>query len=122
MVDRFTLGLEIGRDGRELGIAMRHRERKLSRPAPAVPSDIPVLPPMSQWVNVQSLDVKGDGKTDDTAELRAAIDRHPVLFFPSGIYRVTGSLELKPDTILIGLNPGNTSISLAGGTPAFAGA
>ncbi len=77
---------------------------------------------MNQWVNVQTLDVKGDGKTDDTAALRAAIDKHRVLFFPSGVYRVTGSLELQRDTVLIGLNPGNTSISLAGGTPAFAGA
>ena len=31
VVDRFTLGLEIGEDGRERGIAMRHRQRKLSR-------------------------------------------------------------------------------------------
>jgi sugar lactone lactonase YvrE len=122
VVDKFTLGLEIGNDGRERGISMRHRERKLSRPAPSAASDIPALPPMSQWVNVQTLAVKGDGKTDDTAALRAAIDKHRVLFFPSGIYRVTGSLELKPDTVLIGLNPGDTSISLAGGTPAFAGA
>ena len=113
MVDRFTLGLEIGEDGRERGIAMRHQEHKLSRPAPAVASDIPALPPMSKWVNVRTLDVKGDGKTDDTAALRAAIEKHPALFFPSGTYRVTGSLELKPDTVLIGLNPGNTSISLA---------
>ena len=122
LVEYFTLGLEIGDDGRERSIAMWHRERKLSRPAPAVAVDIPALPPMSEWVNVQTLGVKGDGKTDDTAALRAAIDKHPVLFFPSGIYRVTGSLELKPDTVLIGLNPGNTSISLAGGAPAFAGA
>jgi hypothetical protein len=122
VVDQFTLGLEIGDDGRERGIALRHRERKLSRPAPPAAIDIPVLPPMNQWVNVQTLDVKGDGKTDDTAALRAAIDKHRVLFFPSGVYRVTGSLELQRDTVLIGLNPGNTSISLAGGTPAFAGA
>ena len=31
VVDRFTLGLEIGEDGRERGIAMRHQKRKLSR-------------------------------------------------------------------------------------------
>jgi hypothetical protein len=85
VVDQFTLGLEIGDDGRERGIALRHRERKLSRPAPPAAIDIPVLPPMNQWVNVQTLDVKGDGKTDDTAALRAAIDKHRVLFFPSGV-------------------------------------
>src|SRR5208283_4518666 len=74
LVDRFTLGLEIGDDGRERGIAMRHQEHPLSQPAPTVPSDIPALPPMSQWVNVRTLDVKGDGRTDDTVALRAAIE------------------------------------------------
>jgi sugar lactone lactonase YvrE len=121
VVDRFTLGLEISEDGSEPGIAMRHQQRKLSRPAPAVPSDIPAMPPMDTWVDVRTLDVKGDGKTDDTAALQAAIEKHAALFFPSGTYRVTGSLELKPDTVLIGLNPGNTSISLANATPEFGG-
>jgi sugar lactone lactonase YvrE len=121
MVDRFALGLEIGAGGKERGITLRHRERALPQPAPAVASDIPALPPMREWVNVLTLEVKGDGKTDDTVALRAAIDKHRVLFFPSGTYRVTGPLELKPDTVLIGLNPGNTSVSLDNGTPEFSG-
>jgi sugar lactone lactonase YvrE len=121
VVDRFTLGLEIGDDGRERGIAMRHQEHALRRPAPAVASDIPALPPMSRWVNVQTLDLKGDGKTDDTAALRAAIEKHRALFFPSGTYRVSRSIELKPDTVLIGLNPGNTSISLMNEAAGFEG-
>ena len=120
-VDRFMLGLEIGEDGRERGIVMRHQERRLSRPAHQVAGDIPALPPMHTWVNVQTLDVKGDGKTDDTAALRAAINKYQALFLPSGTYRVTESLALKPDTVLIGLNPGNTSIALANGSPGFAG-
>jgi sugar lactone lactonase YvrE len=121
VVDRFGLGLEIGDDGRERGITLRHQLRKLTRLAPAFASDIPVLPPISRWVNIRTLDVKGDGETDDTAALRAAIDKHHALYFPIGTYRVTGSLELKPDTVLIGLNPGNTSISLAAATPEFKG-
>ncbi len=121
MVDRFTLGLEIAEDGRERGIAMRHQEHALRQPAPAAASDIPALPPMSQWVNVRTLDVKGDGKTDDTAVLLAAIEKHRALYFPSGTYRVSGSIELKPDTVLIGLNPGNTVISLMNGAAGFDG-
>jgi sugar lactone lactonase YvrE len=121
MVDRFMFGLEIGEDGRERGIRMQYQKHTLAQPAQVVASDIPALPPMSQWVNVQTLNVKGDGKTDDTAALRAAIEKHPTLFFPSGTYRVTGSLDLKPNTIMIGLNPGNTLISLASGSPGFAG-
>jgi hypothetical protein len=44
-----------------------------------------------------------------------------VLFFPSGNYRVSRPLTLKPDTALIGLNPATTQISLLDGSPAFGG-
>lgn len=121
MVDRFTYGLEIGEDGRERGIVMGHRKHALQNAAMLPESDIPALPPMETWVNVRSLNVKGDGKTDDTEALRAAIDRYQALYFPGGTYRVTGSLQLKPDTVLIGLNPGHTSIELSDDAPAFGG-
>jgi sugar lactone lactonase YvrE len=121
MMDRFTLGLEIADDGRERGIAMRHQERTLSQPAPAVVTDIPALPPMSQWVNVRTLDVKGDGRTDDTAALKAAIEKHQALYLPMGTYLVSTSIELKPDTVLIGLHPASTSISLSSGAAGFQG-
>jgi hypothetical protein len=121
VVERFSLGLEIGDDGRERGIALRHQERALSAPAPAVANDVPALPVMEKWVNVHTLGVKGDGTTDDTAALQAAIAQHPVLFFPSGNYRVRGSLVLKPDTVLIGLNPGTTQIALGDASPDFGG-
>jgi sugar lactone lactonase YvrE len=121
VVDRFSLGLMIGADGREEGIAMRHQERALARPAPAVPTDIPATPAMGSWINVQSLGVTGDGKTDDTDALLAAIEKHAVLFFPSGVYRVNRPLTLKPDTALIGLNPATTRISLIDASAPFAG-
>lgn len=121
LVEQFSLGLEIGPDGREQGIQLRHRERKLRSPLPAVASDIPALPPMEQWVNVRSLGVKGESSVDDTAALQAAIVQHPVLFFPSGTYRVSAPLMLRPDTVLIGLNPGTTQISLIPGFTPFAG-
>jgi hypothetical protein len=121
LVENFSLGLEIGADGREQGIRLRHHERRLSKPAPAVASDIPPLPPMEKWVNVRSLGIGTNGSSDDTAALQAAIDQHPMLFFPSGTYRVSAPLKLKCDTALIGLNPGTTTISLAPGSEAFAG-
>jgi sugar lactone lactonase YvrE len=121
VMERFSQGLMIGADGREQGIALRHQERALARPAPAVPTDIPPTPAMNGWVNVHSLGVTGDGKTDDTDALLAAIEKHAVLFFPSGTYRVSRPLTLAPDTALIGLNPGTTRISLIDGSPAFGG-
>jgi sugar lactone lactonase YvrE len=119
--DRFSIGLEIGDDGRERGIETHHRERSVSRPAPAVASDIPALPPMSAWVDVRTLGVKGDGVADDTAALRAAVDAHRVLYFPTGIYRLTGTLTLRPETILVGMNPGTTQLTVLDGTDGFQG-
>ena len=117
----FSLGLDIDENGRERGILMHHRERRLARMRAPVASDIPALPPMDSWVNVHSLGVKGDGGTDDTAALQAAIDQHPVLFLPQGMYRLTGSLTLRPNTVLIGLNPGTTQLELLDDEPQFQG-
>jgi sugar lactone lactonase YvrE len=121
VVDRFSQGLAIGADGRENGIALTHAEHAVAGPAQPRSSDIPRTPAMDSWANVHSLGVMGDGKTDDTDALLAAIEKHTVLFFPSGTYRVSRSLTLKPDTALIGLNPGTTQISLIDGSPAFGG-
>ena len=117
--DRFSYGLEIGEDGRERGIEMHHHERPLTKPAPAVASDIPALPPMDKWTDVRTLGVKGDGGTDDTAALQAAINKHSALFLPSGMYRLTGSISMKPNTVLIGFNPVTTQLTLLNDTPEF---
>ncbi len=87
-------------------------------PLPAV-SDIRNLPPMNTWVNVLSLGVRGDGAADDTEPLRKAIAEHKTLYFPSGQYRVSDTITLKPDTILIGMHPSVTRIFITDGTAAF---
>lgn len=112
VMDQFSVGLEIGHDGREQGVMLRHKERVLSRPAPPVPTDIPGLPPMSEWVNVHSLGVVGDGKTDDSQAIKEAIDKHKALYFPMGIYRVSEPVRLRRDTMIIGLHPSRTLISV----------
>ncbi|MFC5863123.1 glycosyl hydrolase family 28-related protein [Acidicapsa dinghuensis] len=121
VMDSFTAGLDIADDGREIGIAMHHKEHEVAELPAMTASDIPALPPMSDWINVQALGVKGDGGTDDTVALQAAIDKHRVLYLPSGMYRLTGSLRLKSDTVLIGLNPVTTQLALLNDTPAFSG-
>src|SRR4051812_42449523 len=87
----------------------------------ALPPAIRPLPATSQWVNVHSLGVKGDNKTDDTAALQRAIDTTKVLYIPSGRYIVHDTIRLKPDTVLIGLHPSITQIDLPDNTPGFAG-
>ena len=108
--EHLTIGLEIGPDGRERGVELRHRERAAA--GKAVASDIPPLPPMSEWVNVRTLGAKGDG-SDDTAALQTAIDGHRVLYFPTGAYRVTNTLKLRADSVLIGFNPTTTQIAVS---------
>lgn len=120
-VDRFAQGLDIAADGREIGITTTHTAHALAELPQPPPTDIPPLPGMNDWVNVRSLGARGDGETDDTAALLAAIEQHATLFFPSGTYRVSRSLVLKPDTALIGLNPGTTQISLLDRSPDFGG-
>jgi hypothetical protein len=116
--EHLAIGLEIGPDGPERGVQVHHRER--TGPAKAAATDIPSLPPMQQWVNVHTLGVKGDG-SDDTAALQAAIDSHRVLYLPSGAYRISDSLQLKPDSVLIGFNPVTTTITVTDDQSNFTG-
>jgi hypothetical protein len=89
-------------------------------PAP-VKSDLLDLPPIDTWVNIRSLGAKGDGTTDDTEALRNAIAQHRTIYLPSGQYRVTDTITLRQDTVLIGLHPSVTRILLADSTPGFQG-
>jgi sugar lactone lactonase YvrE len=89
---------------------------------PAAPaSDVPALPPMETWVSALDLGAVGDGETDDTDALRTAIARHRTVFLPTGRYRLTDTLALRPDTVLVALSPISTQLILADETPAFMG-
>ena len=89
-------------------------------PAPRAPA-IRLLPPTSDWVNVRALGAKGDNAADDTAAVQKAIDAHRVVYFPAGFYRVTDTLKLRPDTVLVGLHPSLTQIVLPDRTPGYQG-
>lgn len=116
--EHLTIGLVIGADGRERGVELHHSERPGA--GRVAPSDIPSLPPMQQWVNVHSAGAKGDG-SDDTAALQTAIDAHPVLYFPTGSYRVSNTLRLRPDSVLVGFNPSTTLITVTDDDGNFTG-
>ena len=89
-------------------------------PAAATPV-IRQRPAMSEWTNVRTLGVRGDGKTDDTAAIQRAIDAHRVLYFPTGFYIVTDTLRLKPDTVLTGMHPAMTQLVIPDENPRHAG-
>jgi type 1 glutamine amidotransferase len=85
------------------------------------PSDIPSLPAVREWVNLRTLGAAGDGMTDDTKAIQKAIDEHPVIYVPQGEYRITETIHLKPNTILIGLHPMATHLALKEDAPSFGG-
>lgn len=88
---------------------------------PADRADLPALPPRETWVNVHTLGVVGDGRTDDTAAIRQALAAHRTLYFPIGKYVVSDTIALRPDTVIVALQPNVTSFVLQDNTPAFQG-
>jgi sugar lactone lactonase YvrE len=77
---------------------------------------------MDTWVNLKLSGAKGDGVADDTESLKTAIANHSTIYLPTGRYRITETITLKPSTVLVGLNPIATQIILSDKTPAFQGA
>jgi sugar lactone lactonase YvrE len=120
-VSSFTYGLTLPGLGRmgEYKTEMK-AEAVTALPTRRAPA-IRALPPTSDWVNVRGLGARGDNAADDTAAIQKAIDAHRVVYFPAGFYRVTDTLKLRPDSVLIGLHPSLTQIVLPDGTPSYQG-
>jgi sugar lactone lactonase YvrE len=119
VVERWSHGLHLTNMGAGREIRTRSVIQPSASPPVAAPCDIPALPPTESWVNVKTLGVVGDGDTDDTESLRNAIERHRTLYLPLGVYRVSDTLKLRPDTALVGFNPGATVIYLPDNATAF---
>jgi hypothetical protein len=120
-VRAFSHGLHFENMGAAPSIQEVYERAPLGALSKPVKSDIPDLPPMDTWVNIRSLGARGDGTTDDTDVFRKAIAEHRAIYLPSGQYRVTDTITLRPDTVLIGLHPSVTRIILADSTAAFQG-
>ncbi|MGA1797279.1 glycosyl hydrolase family 28-related protein [Sphingomonas sp. 4RDLI-65] len=120
-VREFTYGLTLPAMGTTGSFATRMDAAPLAKPARPRDAAIRAFPPVSEWTSVRDLGVRGDNATDDTAALQRAIDGHRVLYFPAGFYRVTDTLKLRADSVLIGLHPSLTQIVLAEDSPAYRG-
>ncbi|TGX56051.1 gluconolaconase [Sphingomonas gei] len=120
-VASFTYGLTLPGLGR-MGEFKTDMQASRIAALPPVPAPvIRALPAVSEWVSVRAAGAKGDDKTDDTAALQKAIDTHRVVYLPTGFYRVSDTLRLRPDTVLLGLHPSLTQIVLPDGTPGYQG-
>lgn len=120
-VKNFNYGLIVPGEGRMGAIGMQYETAPLTSMPAALPPAIRPLPPSSEWVNVHTVGVKGDGVNDDTAAIQQAIATHRVLYFPSGHYVTRNTIALRPETVLIGLHPTLTQIDLLDETPGYDG-
>ncbi|WP_208644847.1 glycosyl hydrolase family 28-related protein [Mucilaginibacter kameinonensis] len=120
-VKNFTYGLQM--DG--LDADPQYKTTNEQEPLTALPEaakkDIPDFPAIETWANLKAIGAKGDGVTDDTQAIQAAIDKYETIYVPQGWYRVSQTIKLKPDTKLIGLNPIATQFLITDNTPAFGG-
>ena len=120
-VKAFTHGLTFAGPGSTPHIETHYEPIPLTAVPAPVASDISALPPQETWVNLRALGAKGDGVNDDTAVLQRAVAEHRSIYIPSGRYRVSDTISLKSDTVLIGLSPTTTQLDIPDGTPAFQG-
>ncbi len=121
VVKDLSHGLQIADVGGAAAVRTTYDAAPLERMPAPVPSDVPPLPAQETWVDLRSLGAKGDGASDDTAVLQKAIDENRAVYLPSGRYRVSDTIRLRADTVLIGLSPIATVIALDDATPAFQG-
>lgn len=120
-IENFTNGLHMNSMESDPEFKSEVSIKQLKDNSFSIINDIPGLPDMSKWKNVLDLGVKGDGETDDTEAIAKAVDNYDVLYFPQGWYKLTKTVKLKKNTIIIGLNPITTVLFAEDGTPAFSG-
>ena len=120
-IENFTNGLHMNSMESDPEFKSEVSIKQLKDNSFSIINDIPGLPDMSKWKNVLDLGVKGDGETDDTEAIAKAVDNYDVLYFPQGWYKLTKTVKLKKNTVIIGLNPITTVLFAEDGTPAFSG-
>ncbi len=72
---------------------------------------------LAGMVDVKSYGAKGDGSTDDTSAIQAALDQrsgtNQTYYFPPGNYKITASLKLRREnTHLVGAGPNRSRITM----------
>jgi hypothetical protein len=94
-------------------------------PTPGTPIDLSLQAWLDQFASVLDFGAVGDGSTDCTAAINRALyqlycrEVNPQirrsLFFPAGVYKVTGTINIPPFATLYGEGADNSVISLTSG-------
>ena len=97
-------------------------------PSPGTPVQLSLQNWMDQFATVKDFGAMGDGITDDTAAINRALyqlycrEVNPAirrsLFFPAGVYLVTGTINVPPYATLQGEGPKNSIIQMAAASSA----
>lgn len=119
-IDSFIHGLIIPSIGQSGSIASSLRTTPLQS-LPPVPQIIRKYPASTSWVNLKQLGATGDGQTDDSDAIQAAIDKYPSIYVPSGRYVIRKTIHLRKNTALIGLHPSMTQFDLPDHVAGFQG-
>ncbi|MBW8734125.1 MAG: SMP-30/gluconolactonase/LRE family protein [Asticcacaulis sp.] len=119
-VKAFTYGLKLDTPG-AMGQYDTQYDAAATSSLPVQAAVLKAMPPVAEWANVHDLGAKGDGATDDTAAIQKAIDTHRVVYFPIGLYNVSDTIRLRPDSVVIALHPSLTQLVLPDGLPNYAG-
>ncbi len=120
-VKNFSYGWQIDDVGKEPVCKTTKQISIESSFSPLFANSLPQLPAMQTWVNLKTLGAKGDGVADDTKAIQDAIDQHANIYVPQGQYKVSATIHLKPNTVLIGLHPMATQFMIDDNTESFGG-
>lgn len=94
-------------------------------PSPSTPISLSLQSWLDQFATVKDFGATGDGVTDDTDAINRALNQlyciqvnpqvRRSLFFPAGVYRITGTILIPPFATLYGEGQFNSVISLDNG-------
>lgn len=78
--------------------------------AGALTSGYTVSEKLEQYISVKDFGAVGDGATDDTASIQAAVDATPIgttVYFPAGTYAVSNEIRINKPLVVRGAGPGS---------------
>jgi hypothetical protein len=91
-------------------------------PTPGTPVTLSLQNWLDQFASVLDFGAKGDGLTDDTAAINRALNQlyciqanpqiRRSLFFPAGVYIISGTINIPPYATLYGEGPDNSIIQM----------